>query len=617
MDRVNNHGVRRCLSEKVKAEKRVLKLAIPGKEWVSVALALTHEAKNLYNTCTFLIRQINSAYSFNPETKSYSLKDNLHDQQREALISFNRIIEQINAKRRVKQTEKTRFVATLEPVMTVAPLYIALDVTVLDNVVKSHIDQEGQIIYRRLPAAPAQQVVRSVIDVWKASLSAQRDFARNPAKYNGRPELPRFKSKDGHFPLEMPYAVMTRGLSKPSMLKGLGDITVEQMERFYAHNLKAAAVSACEKRGWPNAKPQHIRIVADGAKRVKIEVVVSINRAYPEGSFLHGITKQHDSSFTVLKTVDEREKFILSSLGNDHQCLRIAGIDFGQTNIAAVGFSTGHRAVVHSGERLNEIVDRYHKLMDKRRAACATPRMKELQRLQQELSEKGEKLGKALRIELRQEQKRGFSDREYRALSTRLNRIKSDFEHKISTDIVAQCARNGIDLIAIGKNKGWKSDIDSGKTENRRFHAIAHARLISLVRYKAEAYGIGVVTTEESYTSQSSFIDGDALPIHAKLKNPALAARAADESQATTEADIPVRQHNFSGKRSAKNRTWFVRHNVVAQTRFARVHADVNGAFNIIRKVFSNFRHHAGLTYKFTVRWISPRRGAVVPIGCL
>lgn len=47
------------LVEAVKAEKRILKLAVPDKEWAVVALALTHEAENLYNTCTFLIPRWN------------------------------------------------------------------------------------------------------------------------------------------------------------------------------------------------------------------------------------------------------------------------------------------------------------------------------------------------------------------------------------------------------------------------------------------------------------------------------------------------------------------------------------------------------------------------------
>ncbi|TLX16103.1 IS200/IS605 family accessory protein TnpB-related protein [Rhizobium sp. MHM7A] len=601
------------MAEAVKAEKRVLKLAVPNKEWAVVALALTHEAKNLYNTCTFLIRQINSAYLFDNETKTYRHRDDLHEHQRIALMAFNRVIEQVNAKRRAKQNDKPRYVASLKPVMSVPPLYVVLDVTVLDNVAKAHVDHEGQIVYRRLPASASQQVVRSVIDVWKASLAAQRDFAKHPEKYTGRPQFPGFKPKDGHFPLEMPYAMMVRGLPKPAVLKSLGDVTTDQLNRFYAYDLKQAALTACEKRGWQNAKPQHIRIIAEGASKVKIEAVVALSRTYPEGSLLHRISEEHQGNFTDLKTVEDREKFILNHVRRSDLKLKLAGLDCGQTNIATVGFSTGHRAIVHSGDRPNEIVERYHQLMDKRLAACATPRMMELQRLKQELVDKGEKLGKAQRIELRKEQQKGFADPEYRNLAARLNHIKSDFEHKITTDIVSQCVKHGIDLIVIGKNKGWKSDIDSGNEQNRKFHAIAHARLISLIRYKAEAYGIAVITTEESYTSQSSFIDGDELPVHATVKS----ETKKEKSTTQTEADFPVPQHNFSGKRSAKNRTWFVRHNVVAEKRFSRIHADVNGAFNIIRKVFTNFCHHAGLTYKFTVRWISPRRGTVVPIACL
>lgn len=214
------------MAEPVKVEKRVLKLAVPDKEWAVVALALTREAKNLYNTCTFLIRQINSAYVYDPENRNYRLQDELHEHQRDAIAAFNQIIDTVNAKRKLKQNDKTRFVTPLEPVMATSPLYVALDVTVLENVAKSHIDHEGQIVYRRLPGAAAQQVVGSVIDAWKASLASQRDFAKHPGKYTGRPQFPGFQPKDGNFPLEMPFANMTRGLPKPAVLKALGDITV-------------------------------------------------------------------------------------------------------------------------------------------------------------------------------------------------------------------------------------------------------------------------------------------------------------------------------------------------------------------------------------------------------
>jgi putative transposase len=43
---------------------------------------------------------------------------------------------------------------------------------------------------------------------------------------------------------------------------------------------------------------------------------------------------------------------------------------------------------------------------------------------------------------------------------------------------------------------------------------VPHARFIEMLRYKAELVGIDVQITEESYTSQASFLDGDPLPIY-------------------------------------------------------------------------------------------------------
>jgi hypothetical protein len=83
------------------------------------------------------------------------------------------------------------------------------------------------------------------------------------------------------------------------------------------------------------------------------------------------------------------------------------------------------------------------------------------------------------------------------------------------------------------------------------------------------------------------------------------------EDGASSEAE-PRDTVAYSGKRSASNRNWFIRHNA-AGGKLSRVHADVNGAFNIIRKVFIGFRYHAGLSLKFNVRRISPYLGAVAP----
>ena len=582
---------------------RTIVLPVPDKRWEKAALALTHEAKNLYNTVTFLIRQISSAYR-REETGVYVRIEQLHPNQSEVLDSFNRAISTVNDKRLGK--DDPRFLPTLEERIAVSPLSLALDVTLLDNVARGWADHDGDVVYRRLPAACAQQVVRSAIDAWKGSLSSIRDWAKKPARYTGRPQLPNFKHKDGHFPLEIPYAMMKRGLPRPRTLPSLlalGDDGPPLLERFYAYDLRDAVAAACVKREWDEFQPQHVRIVEKGGK-IRIEAVIAVAQSFPEGSFLKSLFNRHGEIMREHKTVEARETFVLGLIRDAlvGSTFHVAGIDVGENNIATVAFSTGHRAMVHSGERPNAIVGKYHALLDALKAKLASPRMKELQWLKTELEEQGERLDKASAIELRKEQGKVFADPLHRRLLSRLDRIKSDFEHKISTDIVDRCAINGIGVIVVGRNKGMKSGNDWGAKRNRAAHVFAHARLLALLRYKAERQGIAVVTAEESYTSKASFVDNDELRVYGETKQENAVEDGASETSSQAVA--------YSGRRSASNRNWFNRRNA-GRGSLSRVHADVNGAFNIIRKVFSRFCYHAGLSLKFNVRRISPRLGAV------
>ena len=69
----------------------------------------------------------------------------------------------------------------------------------------------------------------------------------------------------------------------------------------------------------------------------------------------------------------------------------------------------------------------------------------------------------------------------------------------MNVDVVdAVCA------VAIGHNEGWKQNINLGKVNNQNFVNIPFNRLIHMIRYKAEEYGIKVIVREESYTSRQS-----------------------------------------------------------------------------------------------------------------
>ncbi|MEC4816210.1 MAG: zinc ribbon domain-containing protein [Scytonema sp. PMC 1069.18] len=125
--------------------------------------------------------------------------------------------------------------------------------------------------------------------------------------------------------------------------------------------------------------------------------------------------------------------------------------------------------------------------------------------------------------------------------------------------IVDELVKTGVTLVAIGKNEQWKTSINIGKRNNQAFTQIPHARFIEMLTYKLEKVGITVKVGEESFTSKASLIDWDIIP--------------------TFDRNNKVK-HKFSGKRV--QRAWYI-----SKDGF-RIHADVNGAFNIGRKVIPN-----------------------------
>jgi IS605 OrfB family transposase len=224
----------------------------------------------------------------------------------------------------------------------------------------------------------------------------------------------------------------------------------------------------------------------------------------------------------------------------------------------------------------------------------STPRAKELQGKKNALKEKDELLDKAEHWELNALLKVVYADPGYVALTSKNLAWTNNYLHNLSHHIVQSAQNKRIDVIVIGRNKGWKTGMSMGRGQNGRFGAVAHAKLIEFIRYKAELVGIATVTVEESYTSKTSFVNNDVLQVFDK----------------TTRADKSAPRPVKTGQRSS-DRQWFA--HKTRMERWSVVHADVNGAFNILRKVFLNFQYHLKLTLKFTLYRLSPRLG-IVPL---
>lgn len=74
--------------------------------------------------------------------------------------------------------------------------------------------------------------------------------------------------------------------------------------------------------------------------------------------------------------------------------------------------------------------------------------------------------------------------------------------HKISRHVVNLLVKNNVGTLVCGRNKGWKDSIDLGRRNNQQFVQVPHERLISMLKYKCEMAGIHFIETEEAYTSK-------------------------------------------------------------------------------------------------------------------
>lgn len=144
-----------------------------------------------------------------------------------------------------------------------------------------------------------------------------------------------------------------------------------------------------------------------------------------------------------------------------------------------------------------------------------------------------------------------YTNRLYR-LTQKRNLKVEDYLHKASRYIVDFALKNQINTIVIGNNKNWKQSSSLGKVTNQAFVSIPHQKLIDKICYKADLCGIQVILTEESYTSGTSFLDNE----------------------------LPEKFY-YNKKRRVK-RGLFI------SNKGLKINADVNAAFQIMKKVFPN-----------------------------
>lgn len=140
------------------------------------------------------------------------------------------------------------------------------------------------------------------------------------------------------------------------------------------------------------------------------------------------------------------------------------------------------------------------------------------------------------------------TSKQIKNLTNKRNRRVDNYLHKASRALVNELIKQSISKVVIGYNNGLKQNIKLGKRNNQNFVQIPHSRFIQMIIYKCMLVGIKVVFQEESYTSKCSFLDNESVEKH----------------------------DTYMGKR--------VKRGLFQSSDGTLINADVNGAYNILKK---------------------------------
>lgn len=207
-----------------------------------------------------------------------------------------------------------------------------------------------------------------------------------------------------------------------------------------------------------------------------------------------------------------------------NQTSNYVGIDLGVDNFATITFSSGQKPLIVKGLELKSINQGYNRLIAKA----------------QSLLPESQKTSTFIH-----------------RLWSRRSWILHSKIHQITAFLTTLFDEMNIETVFIGKNKNWKQELPFGKIVKQRFAYLPYETFIDQLRYKCQLRGISVIIQEESYTSKASFLDNDDIPVYGEIENP-----------------------TFSGRR--------IKRGLYRAGNGRLINADVNGAYNILRKGLGN-----------------------------
>lgn len=253
----------------------------------------------------------------------------------------------------------------------------------------------------------------------------------------------------------------------------------------------------------------------------KTKLTLPVGKSCPPGRLKEVQVSFSNGSFKIIMITDD-----MVEASENTKTGRVMGIDPGEVCLMAVVNNYKAPCMLFDGEELREHNREHNDKID-----TLTSRQTAFRHIDAPINSRG-----------------------YSKLLQSASNFQKDYLHKCAKRLFEKALADGVETIVFGHNKGQKQHSNMGKKNNREFQQIRYTELINTLDYLCREHGMKFVVVEESYTSKASFLDGDEIPEH-----------------------YDGEQHHFSGKRTKRG--------IYRASDGTEIHADLNAAANILRKV--------------------------------
>ena len=580
-------------------------------------------AKNIRNKTVFCISNIQSSYLYNKETNNYSLKDTLHDNEKNIIGKANMVIALLNKKilkkyeiknKENKELKEPKILKEFTQVIDKNTFFQSINKTLIESLIREN-EYDGEANFKDytiINSVLAQNVVHKVCDDFNHFSKSLIAYFKNKESFKAMPQKPSYKGKNELSSFEVSSLRLNNNgsvltINKNHKLffdfKKEKQLTDRKTIDFYNDfDFKTLIQNDINSKKLYEKYSKDLKItllrvvpILYSKNKFKLQYTISFPMEL-KGYYSELIQKYPD----FLKEKDNvKYKLIKNYLQENQSIPRFASIDLGHVNMAAIYYFNGldniglGQADIISSKNFTSRINKLDLKIDKQKQgfynhtnAIDKLTVNVLKKIENNklIRQNNDNLAfgdtpKPVEVISREDKKlliahskRIYEDKLIGKLTYRKSNITKDYLHKLSSQIVSNLLKKKINLLIIGKNKDWKHESNIGSKNNRRSYNLPHSKLIELLKYKCLLNNILLIEQEESYTSKTSFACNEKLKEYGKE----------NETQGNQSQSI------FKPKTSSVREGQKL-YSISKGNKFLLCHADVNGAMNIARKVIPAF----------------------------